>query len=181
VTIADSVKATTGSRLDNNIGDIPSSVTVVDKQQLESTNAQNINENTLPVPAAAKPPSAPIARRDVQVGGFIAGFGGRGTQDVSGVLSTSTGTYDKAAVKDLGNIAVPVPNLGAAPETNSLMFGSIAGSAKPNGQLSAESGLSGAPQASDNSAWLQSQINRGVSFGQLTTAPNTFPTDLTAP
>jgi hypothetical protein len=53
------------------------------------------------------------------------------------------------------------------------MFGS-AGAAKPNGQLSADSDLSsfpGAPQASANSAWLQSQINRGVSFDQLTTAP----------
>src|SRR5208283_4907882 len=35
---------TTGTRLSNNIGDIPSSVTVIDKQQLENTNAQNIND-----------------------------------------------------------------------------------------------------------------------------------------
>jgi outer membrane receptor protein involved in Fe transport len=35
---------TTGTRLASNIGDIPSSVTVIDKQQLENTNAQNIND-----------------------------------------------------------------------------------------------------------------------------------------
>ncbi len=33
-----------GTRLQNNIGDIPSSVTVIDKQQLQDTNAQNIND-----------------------------------------------------------------------------------------------------------------------------------------
>ena len=33
-----------GTRLNNNIGDIPSSVTVIDKQQLEDTNSQNIND-----------------------------------------------------------------------------------------------------------------------------------------
>ncbi len=35
---------TTGTRLANNIGDIPSAVTVIDKQQLQNTNAQNIND-----------------------------------------------------------------------------------------------------------------------------------------
>jgi len=35
---------TTGTRLANNIGDIPSAVTVIDKQQIENTNAQNIND-----------------------------------------------------------------------------------------------------------------------------------------
>jgi hypothetical protein len=35
---------TSGTRLNNNIGDIPNSVTVIDKQQLEDTNAQNIND-----------------------------------------------------------------------------------------------------------------------------------------
>ena len=35
---------TSGTRLNNNIGDIPSAVTVIDKQQLENTNAQNIND-----------------------------------------------------------------------------------------------------------------------------------------
>jgi outer membrane receptor protein involved in Fe transport len=35
---------TTGTRLSNNIGDIPSSVTVIDKQQIENTNSQNIND-----------------------------------------------------------------------------------------------------------------------------------------
>ena len=35
---------TSGTRLTNNIGDIPSSVTVIDKQQMENTNAQNIND-----------------------------------------------------------------------------------------------------------------------------------------
>jgi outer membrane receptor protein involved in Fe transport len=33
-----------GTRLNNNIGDIPSSVTVIDKQQIEDTNSQNIND-----------------------------------------------------------------------------------------------------------------------------------------
>ena len=33
-----------GTRLNNNIADIPSSVTVIDKQQLEDTNSQNIND-----------------------------------------------------------------------------------------------------------------------------------------
>jgi len=35
---------TSGTRLNNNIGDIPSAVTVIDKQQLQDTNAQNIND-----------------------------------------------------------------------------------------------------------------------------------------
>ena len=35
---------TTGTRLANNIGDIPSSVTVIDKQQLQDTNSQSIND-----------------------------------------------------------------------------------------------------------------------------------------
>ncbi len=35
---------TTGTRLSNNIGDIPSSVTVIDKQQLQDTNSQSIND-----------------------------------------------------------------------------------------------------------------------------------------
>ena len=35
---------TTGTRLANNIGDIPSAVTVIDKQQLQDTNSQNIND-----------------------------------------------------------------------------------------------------------------------------------------
>ena len=35
---------TSGTRLANNIGDIPSAVTVIDKQQLENTNSQNIND-----------------------------------------------------------------------------------------------------------------------------------------
>ncbi len=35
---------TTGTRLNNNIGDIPSSVTVIDKQQIQDTNSQNIND-----------------------------------------------------------------------------------------------------------------------------------------
>ena len=35
---------TTGTRLSNNIGDIPSSVTVIDKQQIQDTNSQNIND-----------------------------------------------------------------------------------------------------------------------------------------
>ena len=35
---------TSGTRLANNIGDIPSSVTVIDKQQLQDTNSQNIND-----------------------------------------------------------------------------------------------------------------------------------------
>jgi outer membrane receptor protein involved in Fe transport len=35
---------TTGTRLSSNIGDIPSSVTVIDRQQLDNTNAQNIND-----------------------------------------------------------------------------------------------------------------------------------------
>ncbi len=35
---------TSGTRLANNIGDIPSAVTVIDKQQLQDTNAQNIND-----------------------------------------------------------------------------------------------------------------------------------------
>jgi outer membrane receptor protein involved in Fe transport len=35
---------TTGTRLANNIGDIPSSVTVIDRQQLDNTNSQNIND-----------------------------------------------------------------------------------------------------------------------------------------
>jgi outer membrane receptor protein involved in Fe transport len=35
---------TTGTRLANNIGDIPSAVTVIDKQQIQNTNAQNIND-----------------------------------------------------------------------------------------------------------------------------------------
>jgi hypothetical protein len=35
---------TSGTRLSNNIGDIPSAVTVIDKQQLDNTNAQNIND-----------------------------------------------------------------------------------------------------------------------------------------
>jgi hypothetical protein len=35
---------TTGTRLSNNIGDIPSSVTVIDKQQLQDTNSQDIND-----------------------------------------------------------------------------------------------------------------------------------------
>jgi hypothetical protein len=34
----------TGTRLANNIGDIPSAVTVIDRQQIEDTNAQNIND-----------------------------------------------------------------------------------------------------------------------------------------
>jgi hypothetical protein len=33
-----------GTRLQNNIGDIPSSVTVIDRQQIEDTNSQNIND-----------------------------------------------------------------------------------------------------------------------------------------
>jgi hypothetical protein len=149
------------TRLSNNIGDIPSSVTVVDKQQLANTNAQNINnitmyeagtqgshtytpktgstESTRNYDALALDQGRMEASAVAKVSG---GFGGRGTQGVSGALSTSTGTYDKAAVKDLGNIAVPV---------------------------------------SDDAAWILNQIDRGVSFDQLTTAPNTFPTDLTAP
>ncbi len=35
---------TTGTRLSNNVGDIPSAVTVIDRQQLENTNALNIND-----------------------------------------------------------------------------------------------------------------------------------------
>jgi len=35
---------TAGTRLNNNIGDIPSSVTVIDKQQIQDTNSQNIND-----------------------------------------------------------------------------------------------------------------------------------------
>ena len=35
---------TSGTRLANNIGDIPSAVTVIDKQQMRDTNAQNIND-----------------------------------------------------------------------------------------------------------------------------------------
>jgi hypothetical protein len=35
---------TTGTRLANNIGDIPNSVTVIDRQQIDDTNAQNIND-----------------------------------------------------------------------------------------------------------------------------------------
>jgi hypothetical protein len=35
---------TSGTRLSNNIGDIPSSVTVIDKQQIQNTNSQNIND-----------------------------------------------------------------------------------------------------------------------------------------
>ncbi len=35
---------TTGTRLSNNIGDIPSSVTVIDKQQIQDTNSQSIND-----------------------------------------------------------------------------------------------------------------------------------------
>jgi outer membrane receptor protein involved in Fe transport len=35
---------TTGTRLANNVGDIPSEVTVIDKQQLQDTNSQNIND-----------------------------------------------------------------------------------------------------------------------------------------
>ena len=35
---------TSGTRLANNIGDIPSSVTVIDKQQIQNTNSQNIND-----------------------------------------------------------------------------------------------------------------------------------------
>jgi hypothetical protein len=35
---------TSGTRLNNNIGDIPSSITVVDKQQIQDTNSQNIND-----------------------------------------------------------------------------------------------------------------------------------------
>ena len=33
-----------GTRLNNNIGDVPNSVTVIDKQQIEDTNSQNIND-----------------------------------------------------------------------------------------------------------------------------------------
>jgi hypothetical protein len=33
-----------GTRLNNNVADIPSSITVIDKQQLEDTNSQNIND-----------------------------------------------------------------------------------------------------------------------------------------
>jgi outer membrane receptor protein involved in Fe transport len=35
---------TSGTRLNNNIGDIPSSVTVIDKQQIQDTNSPNIND-----------------------------------------------------------------------------------------------------------------------------------------
>ncbi|MGD1032150.1 MAG: TonB-dependent receptor plug domain-containing protein [Opitutaceae bacterium] len=35
---------TTGTRLSNNIGDIPNSVTVIDKQQIVNTNSSNIND-----------------------------------------------------------------------------------------------------------------------------------------
>ncbi|MGD1032149.1 MAG: TonB-dependent receptor plug domain-containing protein [Opitutaceae bacterium] len=35
---------TTGTRLANNIGDIPSAVTVIDRQQIENTNSTNIND-----------------------------------------------------------------------------------------------------------------------------------------
>ena len=35
---------TAGTRLATNIGDVPSEVTVIDKQQLENTNSQNIND-----------------------------------------------------------------------------------------------------------------------------------------
>lgn len=154
---------TTGTRLANDIGDIPSSVTVVDKQQFESTNAQNINGTT-----------PPLARREIQFRGPIAGAGGRGIQGIPGAGSTSTGSHGRAEVKDLGNIAVAIPSLGAVPEKNSLMFGSMGGSAHSNGQPSAGPGLSvglSESQTSGDVAWILRQIDRGVSFGRLTAFP----------
>ncbi|MGD1031081.1 MAG: hypothetical protein ABSA05_08065 [Opitutaceae bacterium] len=57
---------TTGTRLANSIGDIPSSVTVVDKQQLENTSAQKVNYITPPMPAAASPAPSPRIRPYIQ-------------------------------------------------------------------------------------------------------------------
>jgi hypothetical protein len=166
---------TTGTRLANNIGDIPSSVTVVDKQQLENTNAQKVNYIAPPMPAAAVPAPSPRIRPYIQDKGFFSGSNPAGMLAVPSII-VSKGRYDAAADKDFVVHAVPVPNLGAAPPANSLMFGS-GRNANSYGQPPTDSDRSGlvAPAPVPvNPASIQSQIESGASFGELTTPPSDF-------
>src|SRR5208283_1420199 len=109
---------TTGTRLSNNIGDIPSSVTVIDKQQLENTNAQYAQ----PMQAAARPAAPPPVHRSMQVQSFVAGAN-------LGRMIGDRGSVTSIVRKD---------------------------------------------SAADNTAWIRSQIESGVPFDKLTTAPWDF-------
>jgi outer membrane receptor protein involved in Fe transport len=127
---------TTGTRLANNIGDIPSSVTVIDKQQIENTGAQNINDIMMyeaGTEGSRTYTQATGFSESTRVDDVLAGT--NDTQTTIGGLNTSTTRVNGLGIPDnevddfYGLYRIPfdtynVQSIEIDRGPNSLMFGS---------------------------------------------------------
>jgi hypothetical protein len=128
-----------GTRLQNNIADIPSSVTVIDKQQLEDTNSQNINDVMLYEANTEGSHTFTPVTGFTESGGYLddalAGSNDQsGTAGVGGATSLSTrvrglGAPDNEVDNFYGLYRIPfdtynVQSVEIDRGPNSLMFGS---------------------------------------------------------
>jgi outer membrane receptor protein involved in Fe transport len=158
---------TTGTRLANNIGDIPSAVTVIDKQQLENTNAQNINDIMMyEAGTEGSHTYTPVTgfTESTRVDDVLAGTNDN-TASIGGINTLSTrvnglGAPDNEVDDFYGSYRIPfdtynVQSIEIDRGPNSLMFGS--GSAA--GIVNASSGQAQLDKLSGDASF------QGSSFG----------------